>query len=166
MVLTTIALATALVLTTRTAMGQAQQQNPLAGYDLVAALRVVPGCLGVETARTASGKQVIFAWFENKQAVLRWYNTDTHQAVMHNVFPNVTPRGPLQGVPDDTGPILAIASLTPAEKPQFQQVAMPISQIAIELYRPVPGGLFLGSRFAPAGLKVEGMRDYTPQKKE
>lgn len=33
--------------------------------DLVAALKKSPGCLGVETARTASGKAVIFAWFED-----------------------------------------------------------------------------------------------------
>ena len=40
--------------------------------DLVGALKGTKGCLGVETAKTSSGKNVIFAWFEDKQAVLRW----------------------------------------------------------------------------------------------
>src|SRR5262245_51088535 len=35
--------------------------------DLGGALKATPGCLGVESARTSSGKQVIFAWFENKK---------------------------------------------------------------------------------------------------
>src|SRR5439155_21909338 len=59
----------------------APPQRP-AGQDLVGALKASPGCLGVETARTASGKQVIFAWFENKKAVLTWYYSDTHVALM------------------------------------------------------------------------------------
>ena len=29
----------------------------------------------VEAAQTLSGKQVIVAWFENKQAVVNWYNS-------------------------------------------------------------------------------------------
>jgi hypothetical protein len=44
----------------------ASQQPP----DLIAALKATPGVLGVDAGRTLSGKQVIFAWFENKQAVL------------------------------------------------------------------------------------------------
>lgn len=31
--------------------------------DLVSGLKATPGCLGVETARTASGKEVILARF-------------------------------------------------------------------------------------------------------
>src|SRR6266550_6919662 len=54
--------------------------------DLVAALKATPGCLGVETARTASGKQVIFAWFENKKALLDWYYSPAHQQLM-TLFP-------------------------------------------------------------------------------
>ena len=41
---------------------------------------------------------------------------------------------------------------------------MPISQIAIELYQPLTGGLFLGSRFAPESVKVAKMKDFTPKK--
>src|SRR5262245_39549935 len=47
--------------------------GPLGGLDLVKGLKETPGCLGVETARTSSGKNVIFAWFEGKEAVIDWY---------------------------------------------------------------------------------------------
>jgi hypothetical protein len=50
------------------AQSPAQQGGP----DLIAMLKNTPGCLGVEAARTMSGKQVLFAWFENKQAVVIW----------------------------------------------------------------------------------------------
>jgi hypothetical protein len=47
---------------------------------LIPALKATPGCLGVETARTSSGKNVIFACFENRGAVMKWYYSDAHQA--------------------------------------------------------------------------------------
>src|SRR5437867_8267994 len=91
-------------------------KNPFAGLpDLVAGLKATPGCLGVETARTASGKQVIFAWFENKKAVLNWYYSDMHRSVSKQFFPGAPERTPMADIPDDGSPILAIASLTPAE---------------------------------------------------
>src|SRR5919108_523033 len=58
------------------------------GAALIAALKASPGCLGVETARTSSGKDVIFAWFENKKAVLRWYYSEAHQAAIKMAFPD------------------------------------------------------------------------------
>jgi hypothetical protein len=132
--------------------------------DLIGGLKKTPGCLGVETGRTNSGKQVIFAWFESKRAALKWYYSDVHQQAMNDLTPNYVPRKPLKEVPDDTGPILAIASLTLSSKPHFKEIEMPISQIAIELYRPVPGGVYLGGRFAPDSVKVPNMRDATPKK--
>jgi hypothetical protein len=130
-----------------------------AGYpDLVAGLKKTPGCLGVELARTISGKQVIFAWFENRKAVLNWYRSEMHQQVMNDFFPSYVPRKPLKDVPDD-GPIMAIASITFGGKPRFKESTLPISQIAIELYKPITGGIFLGSRFAPESLKVPNMID-------
>src|SRR2546422_728630 len=71
-----------LVIPYRLALGHPQQQRPQGFPDLVGGLKAVPGCLGVETARTASGKNVIFAWFEDKKAVLNWYYSDTHQHAM------------------------------------------------------------------------------------
>jgi hypothetical protein len=141
-----------------------QQKQPFP--DLLAGLKATPGCLGVETARTPSGKQVIFAWFENKRAAMKWYYSDVHRQAMSIGFPNTEYRKPLKDVPADTGPILAIASITFAGKSHFKESALPISQIAIELYQPVPGGAFLGGRFAPAGLKVSGMKDYTPKEEK
>src|SRR6185312_1006643 len=60
----------------------AQNQSQLPFPDLVGPLKATPGCLGVETARTASGKMVIFAWFEDKRAVMRWYTSEMHQQLM------------------------------------------------------------------------------------
>lgn len=142
------------------------KQDPSKGFpDLVAALKATPGCLGVETAKTATGKQVIFAWFEDKKAVLKWYESDVHQQVMKQFFPGRDYHKPLKDVPDDSGPIMAIASITFADKPRFKATPLPISQIAIELYQPMSGGIFLGGRFAPESLKVAKMRDYTPREK-
>ena len=127
--------------------------------DLVGGLKATPGCLGVDTARTSSGKQVIFAWFEDKKAALAWYYSETHRTAMKQFFPqsDQSKRTPMADVPDDGTPILAIASLTLADKTQATATTSPFSQIAIELYRPLPGGLALGGRFAPATVKVPGL---------
>jgi hypothetical protein len=126
--------------------------------DLVGALKSIPGCLGVETARTGSGKQVIFAWFENKKAVLNWFYSDVHQGAMRTLTPSAASgRPPLADIADNSGPILTIASLTPAEKPQVEGVQLPVSQIAIEMYAPLPGGLAAGGRFAPSTVEVPGL---------
>ena len=62
-----------LILAALTAIAlSAQNQSQLPFPDLVGPLKATPGCLGVETARTASGKMVIFAWF-------RWTKID-HRA--------------------------------------------------------------------------------------
>src|SRR5262245_16247020 len=52
------------------------------GDELVVALKSSPGCLGVETGQMNSGKVTIFAWFEDKKAVLDWYYGDAHQSAM------------------------------------------------------------------------------------
>ena len=132
------------------------------------AIRATPGCLGVELAQTESGKQVIFAWFENKKAALNWYYSQPHQMLVKMGGGANRPRGPLADVPDDGKPIMAVASVVLA-RPQdgiAQQGLPPVSQIAIELYQPMKGGLFLGGRFAPAGLKVPNLRDYSPKEKK
>lgn len=135
--------------------GARPQAANTTGVDLVAMLRATPGCIGVETARTGSGKQVLFAWFENKAAVLAWVNSEAHQRLISTLAPGGhTGRTPLASIPDESGPILTIASLTYASESQVQGVALPISQIAIELYAPLPGGLAVGGRFAPSTLKV------------
>ena len=143
---------------------QGEQQDGLEGFpDLVGGLQAIEGILGVETATTASGKQVIFAWFESKAAVLRWYNSGMHRGVQRAFFPDQEFGTPLEGVPDDIGPVLAIASITMSTKSELEATSLPISQIAIELYTPLTGGLFLGGRFAPDALEVPNLRDYTPR---
>lgn len=138
--------------------GQAKAPTPSGiGPDLVAALKASPGILGVETARTATGKQVIFAWFENKKAVLTWYYSDTHRSLQKMLAPGSSTRTPMADVPDDGSPVLAIASLTPSAEPPSGTNPFPVSQIAIELYKPLPGGVAAGGRFAPPAMKVPGL---------
>ena len=160
------------VLATFGARGWGQDQpratpQPPPGFpDLVGGLKATPGCLGVELAQTQSGKNLIFAWFENKKAVKNWYYSETHQQVMEQFFGHDDEEDThtvLKGFDDDFGPIMAIASITMADKPAFEGTTLPISQIAIELYTPMKGGLFLGGRFAPKGVKVDRMEDYTPE---
>ena len=156
--------ATALLLTVVVAMPtlvtiRAQSQSN--GFpDLVGALRATPGVLGVDAARgTMNGKMVIFAWFENKKAALAWYYSDAHQALMRQFSGNHRrASGPMPDVPDDGRPILAIASLTmPSVPPAGGDLRAAVTQIAIELYAPLPGGIAAGGRFAPSTVKVPGM---------
>jgi hypothetical protein len=140
--------------------GQTAASAPrAAGPDLVAALQATPGVLGVETARTAGGKQVIFAWFENKKAVLTWYYSDTHRSLQKMLGPGSPARTPMAEVPDDGSPVLAIASLTPSNEAPTASNPFPVTQIAIELYKPLPGGIAAGGRFAPTTMKVPGLVD-------
>src|ERR1700731_3690948 len=44
--------------------------QPEFGKLLIEAAKASPGCLGVEIGRTDKGTRVIFAWFENKQALV------------------------------------------------------------------------------------------------
>jgi len=138
----------------------AQAAQPQGGLpDLVGALKATPGVLGVDAGQMVSGKQVIFAWFENKQAALNWYNSDAHRKLM-NAFSSGArrPGGPLAGVKEDSGPILAVASITlDMAKARSGDLKGATSQIAIELYAPLPGGLAVGGRFAPSTVKVPGL---------
>jgi hypothetical protein len=131
--------------------------NPL--MNLPKLIQATPGCLGVETAMTQSGKMVIFAWFENKKAALAWYYSQTHQALTKMAGGGTSQRVPMADVPDDGRPIMTIASVT-LSRPQSgipQTGLPPVSQIAIELYTPLPGGLASGGRFAPASVDVPGL---------
>ena len=143
-------------------LGRAQnappaQASPGGFPDLVSGLTATPGCLGVETAKTTSGKMVIFAWFENKQALLGWYNSPMHQGLVTQYAHGYRrPGGPLAGVPDE-GPVLAVASVTMPAAPVDGDLRAATVQIAIELYAPLPGGLAAGGRFAPSSVRVPGL---------
>ena len=115
---------------------------------------------------TATGKNVIFAWFENREAVMRWYRSDMHRDAMRKYFGNAERRAPLENVPDDSGPLMVIASITFSDKTRFESATnLPISQISIEVYKPVTGGSYLGSRFAPEALQVPGSPAYAVKPK-
>ena len=132
--------------------------------DLVAALKETPGCLGVETAKTGSGKQVIFAWFEDKKACLKWYYSDVHVELMKQFFPDrKSGRKPLTDVPGDSGPIMAIASITLGEKPTKEN-PLGFKQIAIEMYQPLGGGIAIGGKFSPEKMKVAPKKDNAEKK--
>jgi len=123
-------------------------------------LQATPGCLGVEGAKTNSGKEVIFSWFKDKESLLGWYHSELHQKIMGKVFPGKEFRTPLENVPDDSGPILVVASLTFDSQAKLGG-RLPISQIAIELYTPLSGGAFVKGRFAPSSLEVPNLMEYT-----
>ena len=130
--------------------------------DLIGALKATPGVLGVDAAQTLSGKQAIFAWFENKKAVLAWYYSDTHQKLMLQFSGGFKlAEKPLADVPDDGRPILAIASLkmapNAAEPKDAGELRTSVTQISIELYAPLPGGIAVGGRFAPSTVPVPGL---------
>ena len=137
---------------------QAPAQGPGGLPDLVGALKATPGVLGVEAARTQGGKQVIFAWFENKTAAMNWYYSDVHRSLQKQFAPGSPARKPMADIPDDGSPIMAIASLTFSGQPTAEN-PFPVSQIAIELYKPLPGGLAAGGRFSPMSMKVPGLVD-------
>ena len=146
----------------------AQAPDADMGMALMMGLKSTPGCLGIDAGETMSGKNVIFAWFEDKKAAMRWYHSETHQMVMDRFFPDHESHEgyeddkPMAGVPDGV-PILAIASVTMSDEANLDETSLPISQIAIELYTPVSGGLHLGGRFAPESVKVKNMTDYSPK---
>ena len=144
-----------------TGMTAALAQAPPAYFpNVVSAVRATPGCLGVETGQTSSGKRVIFAWFESKKALIGWYRSDVHQRAMKSVFPNqIFDREPLPDLAEDSGPILAIVSVKLADAPRPDGPSMPIASIGIELYGPLPGGVAVGGRFAPEAIKVRGLRE-------
>jgi quinol monooxygenase YgiN len=137
---------------------RAQAQQPRFAALLDAA-RAHPGCLGVDTGQTTSGKQVIFAWFESKAALVSWYKSDAHQRAMKVAFPGQTfNREPLPDTPENTGQILAIVSLKMNDSGP-KEAGLPIATIGIELYTPVPGGVAVGGRFAPKSIRVPGLRE-------
>jgi hypothetical protein len=141
----------------------AAAQSPAFDFrKVVIAARSAPGVLGVETGQTASGRQVIFAWFEDKKSIVAWYRSEVHQKAIKAVFPDrVFDREPLPDLPENSGPILAIVSikLTDSPKPSEPGSFPAFASIGIELYTPLPGGVAVGGRFAPDSLKVPGLRE-------
>jgi len=127
--------------------------------DLVSGLKQTPGCLDVKTGALDNGKQLtVFAWFKNKAAVQAWYASPMHRDAMKKFFPNTPARSKtLTGFDDDKSPLLVVATVTPSSKPMIKGSPLAVSQIAIEIYTPVPGGVAFGGSLGPKNLPVPGM---------
>lgn len=152
------------VLSYVTIPGPSFAQQPMPGQPgfgelLIKAAKASPGCLGIQTGRTDSGTRVVFAWFENKKALVDWYKSDFHQRAMKSVFPNQTfSREPLPDMPQSSGPILALVTLKLADAAPSSALPVPIGTIGIELYTPLPGGVAVGGRFSPESVNIPGLR--------
>lgn len=127
--------------------------------DLVGGLRATPGCLSVKNSAFDGGKQVaIYAWFKNKAAVNAWYHSPMHRDAMKKFFPKMPGHTQtLEGFKDDKSPVLVVASITPSEKPVIEGSPLAVSQIAIEMYTPIPGGITIGGGFGPKEMDVPGL---------
>ena len=124
------------------------------GQTLIAKLKESPGCLGVESGKMQSGKLVIFAFFENKKAVLAWYESPFHQKLIGMVKPYQDQKHiPLKEVPDNV-PLMAVASISFDGKPAKASAKIPFSQIAIEVYTSMTPGLSIGGGFAPDAFRT------------
>lgn len=139
--------------------GERAPGQPDIGMMLINGLRETEGCLGVDAGDMMSGKNVIIAWFENKAAVEKWYYSRTHLGALKRFIKTDVDHEPLEFVTDENAPIMVIASLTPSTREELAQVAMPISQISIELFAPLPGGAHLNGRLSPETFKVAHMHD-------
>ena len=123
------------------------------GKKLIDGLKATPGCLGVETGLTSSGKQVIFAFFEDKKAAMAWYSSPQHQSLMDLLEPERDKKlRPMRHIPEDV-PIMAVASISFKGKPADPKFKIPFSQIAIEMYAPLSGGVDIGGGFAPEAFR-------------
>ncbi|MEM1330182.1 MAG: hypothetical protein AAGG07_06450 [Planctomycetota bacterium] len=128
------------------------------GQRLVEGLQQIEGCVGVEAAMISGGKATIIAWFEDKAAAKRWYYSDMHRGVMMMAGGDMA-REPMTHVADDI-PIMVMATITPARQGQdpLPGVPMPISQISIEMYTPLPGGAMFNGRLTPMEIDIPHMR--------
>lgn len=122
--------------------------------QLVAGLKSVDGCLGVDMGQFQSGKNTIVAWFRDAQAARAWYNHPTHRSMIKMVGADPEAKKPLEHVKDGV-PVMVIASITFSDGPKIEGIPMPISQIAIELYTPLPGGASINGRLSPEEFKIE-----------
>ena len=137
------------------------RQRPDMGQLLMKGLKEVDGCLAVKSCDWNDGKSSIVAWFENKAAAVDWYYSDVHQGMIGNKTDGSRQDDePMKYIVDEDQPIMVIATITPSDEPRLSGIDIPISQISIELFAPLPGGAHVGGRVSPASLEVPHMRDY------
>lgn len=139
---------------------QTQQKYTVQDFpNLIKGLHETPGCLDVKVGGLGpkGQMQTIFAWFKDKKAVQAWYTSPMHVAAMKQFFPNM-PGGSsvLPKYKDSDGPFLVVASVTPGDKPILPDSPLHVSQIAIEMYSPIGGGIAMGGSFGPKALGTSG----------
>jgi len=140
----------------------AQAAAPGAGFgmQLVEGLKATEGCLDATAVQVIDGRLAIIAWFENKAAAKRWYDSRAHQRFMRGLGSGAAAEEPMAHIADDT-PIMVIAAITPAEPGKTYGLGVPVAQISIELFQPLPGGAAVNGRFSPEAFPVEHMRRLT-----
>ncbi|MHC4975817.1 MAG: antibiotic biosynthesis monooxygenase family protein [Planctomycetota bacterium] len=160
-----VGLGLSVLLNGNTATAQEQEGQPDMGDMLISGLKQVEGCLGVDAGRYMSGKNTIVAWFENAEAAKRWYFSDTHQYMMTGMGAGEDyEHKPLSHVEDQDSPIMVIATITPTDgEQQVEGFPVPISQVSIELFAPLPGGAHVNGRFSPDSFVVPHMTDLTDE---
>lgn len=139
--------------------GEGAAPTPDLGRMLARTIASVEGCYGVELAQTESRKSVIMAWFEDKAAVLRWYEHPMHRRLRAGAGEDEWT--PLEHVPDEAKNLLVIATVTFSEGERLPGFPMPISQISIETYQAMPTGISINGRLSPSEMKVPHMQDHT-----
>jgi hypothetical protein len=126
------------------------------GGMLVRALQSIDGCLKADAAQWSNGQVTIAAWFEDKEAAMRWYRSATHQ-MMLRMAGGGSPE-PMEHTPDGV-PLLVMATMTFTDRPKIEGIPLPIEQISIELFQTAPGGASINGRLSPASFPVEHLRE-------
>lgn len=134
-----------------------QASGPDFGKMLMDGLKASEGCLGVENAQYGSGRLGIIAWFKDAEAAKAWYYSETHARFMNMAGADPADREPLRHVKDPETPVMVMATITMGgDGPKLG--FMPISQISIEMYTPLPGGAAVNGRLAPDAFPIEHFR--------
>ncbi len=138
-----------------------------ASAKIISSMKSVDGVYDVHTARSHDGVELIMAWFENRDAVLRWFNHPYHRKLLRDAG------RPEDGVAaqhfgNDVGPILIIASVAYHNQPASLEGSMfddpdgrRPTRFSVEYYVPLAGGAYMSETFAPTAVtaNIPGMRD-------
>lgn len=149
-----------------TAHAQPEQRRPQGGPDfgkaLIEGLKASEGCLGAEAAQFQSGKIAIIAWFKDVESTKKWYYSDAHARFMNMTGADPEGRQPLRHVENPDTPVMVVAAITMGGEKTIPG-PMPISQISIEMYTPLPGGAAINGRLAPEAFNIPHFRAINPE---
>lgn len=131
------------------------------GEMISAGLAESPGCLGVDGGTLNSGKSVVIAWFENKKALETWFHSDAHTRMMNafSTFGDETHGQAFMALPDDK-PIMVVTSFVFTDSTPAKGMNLPISEMSIEMYAPLPGGAYINGRFSPRDFPMPSMTSW------